>query len=74
MNFCAAGGTRQKSLITSYVKDLTLYDIHSGILVIFCFFLDIALVKIYIFGEPRYVLTFFFCNTVFAGLALAGVW
>ncbi|KAK2435966.1 hypothetical protein QL285_020987 [Trifolium repens] len=34
MNFCAAGGTRQKSLITSYVKDLTLYDIHSGILVL----------------------------------------
>jgi hypothetical protein len=38
MNFCAAGTTRQKSLITSYVKDLTIYDIHSGILVIFCFF------------------------------------
>ncbi|KAK2409921.1 hypothetical protein QL285_045318 [Trifolium repens] len=34
MNFCAAGTTRQKSLITSYVKDLTLYDIHSGILVL----------------------------------------
>ncbi|KAK2435967.1 hypothetical protein QL285_020987 [Trifolium repens] len=30
----SAGGTRQKSLITSYVKDLTLYDIHSGILVL----------------------------------------
>jgi hypothetical protein len=34
VNFCTAGSTRQKSLIRSYVKDLTLYDIHSGVLVI----------------------------------------
>jgi hypothetical protein len=37
MNFCAAGSARQKSLIRSYVKDLTLYDIHSGVLVRICF-------------------------------------
>jgi hypothetical protein len=35
VNICSPGSSRPKTLIRSYVKDLTLYDIHSGVLVIY---------------------------------------
>jgi hypothetical protein len=35
VNICSSSSSRPKSLILSYVKDLTLYDIHSGVLVIY---------------------------------------
>jgi MoaA/NifB/PqqE/SkfB family radical SAM enzyme len=40
MSICPDGSARPESLIKSYVKDLTLYDVHSVVLVvtsIFCF-------------------------------------
>ncbi|WJX79859.1 hypothetical protein P8452_62939 [Trifolium repens] len=34
LNVCSVGSTQPMSLIKSYVKDLTLYDVHSGVLVL----------------------------------------
>jgi hypothetical protein len=72
MNFCAAGSTRQKSLIRSYVKDLTLYDIHSGVLVRICFliFIMIKICMLVFFDLFSLIVSKF----VLAGFALARIW
>jgi hypothetical protein len=72
MNFCAAGSARQKSLIRSYVKDLTLYDIHSGVLVRICFWIFIIMkICVLVFFD---MFSLIVSKIVLAGFALARIW
>jgi hypothetical protein len=46
LNVCSVGSTQPMSLIKSYVKDLTLYDVHSGVLVIFKVYMNLRVLCI----------------------------